>query len=268
MVDGARIMHPKAIAGFLVAIQLTACATAVFPTDDPSLADDGGAPDGAQKSDASPHVPGTDSATPDASVDPDAATTDAGAPDSSVVDASLVDSAVIDSSVIDSGSVCPAVFKGTLLTFDFTGEPGSQASTAPVTAAGGLTAGSISRVGVAANAGSNSINATGWTTASSPDGSRYYTFTLTPHPKCALDISSVSLDTSSSGTGPINGAIATSDDAFAAAAAFNTGVLTSVNVTVSKSGKAVEIRVYGFNASMAVGTMRIQSKLTVSGALN
>jgi hypothetical protein len=204
--------------------------------------------------------------------DPDAAdsgdidgTTDTG----SMIDAGLSDAsqdATLDAGA-DSSSLCNSMFMGTLATWDFTGEPGNQASTAAKSVAQGITATAVSRANtITPVAGTNSINGSGWS-LSKLDGTRYYTFTITPAAKCALDISSVAIDTKASNTGPADGAIATSDDSFVSATHFGPNSSTTVNLSVSGSTKAVEIRIYGYNASSAQGTLRVQNTLTISGAL-
>jgi hypothetical protein len=220
---------------------LLGCATAVDTGDDTAAVPDdaGGGSDTALR-------PGYDSSY----LQPDASTSD---PDGNV-----------DTDASTGSSACS--FSGVLAKFDFTGEPGSQASTVATSSAPGITAGSLSRSGtITAASGSNSMNGSGWPT-SALDGTRYYTFTLTPG-SCVLDITSVSIDTKASTTGPIDGAIATSDDGFATTSAFTPGSSTKVSLSVSGTSKAVEIRLYGYKASGSAGTMRIQNTMTVTGSL-
>jgi len=159
-------------------------------------------------------------------------------------------------------------FTGALATFDFTGESGSQTSTPSASKATGVIAGDVKRASaLTAVSGSDSMNASGWTTASHADSSKYYTLSLTPPSGCTLDITSISVDTSASNSGPSNGAVATSADSFAAQTNFITGAAHSVAVSVSGATGATELRVYGYGASSTGGTMRLQSTLTVTGAL-
>jgi hypothetical protein len=193
----------------------------------------------------------TPDATTDVSVD---ATADAGADASDAADAA-------------DASSCPYAFNGTLATYDFTGEPGNQASTAPSAVVSGLTAGSISRSSaLVAVSGANSINSSGWSTGAL-DSTRYYTLTLTPPAGCVLDVASISLDTKTSGTGPASGDVATSADGFASDSAFTPNAVTSVTLSVSGATSAIEIRIYGYAATSAQGTMRIQNTMSVSGSL-
>ncbi len=186
-------------------------------------------------------------------------------------DAGAGDAATDDGSVVqDAGppaDASPCAASGTLATYDFTGEPGNQSSTASASAVAGISAGSISRAAnLTAVSGANSINASGWSTAGL-DKSLYYTFTITPTSSCALDLTSLGIDTKESGTGPASLAVATSADNFASTTTFAINSSTSVALSVSGATKAVEVRVYGYDATGAGGTMRIQTTLTVSGAL-
>jgi hypothetical protein len=172
--------------------------------------------------------------------------------------------------VSDSGNTnngCTS-FQGTLATFDFTGEPGNQTSTAPTSTASGVTAGAISRASsLTATSGQDSINASAWATTTKLDTSRYYTFTLTPSSPCTLDVSSLSITTKASSTGPASAAVATSDDAFAKTTTFAPNVTATPALSVNGATGAVEIRVYGYDASGAGGTMRVDTTLTVAGSL-
>jgi hypothetical protein len=180
----------------------------------------------------------------------------------------------------DSGSTSPktdggststgsCAFTGALATYDFSGESGDQTSTAAKTKATGVTATDVKRAtALTAVSGSDSINASGWATATHVDTSKYYTLSVTPPSGCKLDITSISVDTSASGSGPSNGAVATSDDSFSATTNFTPGSTANPGLSVSGSTGAIEIRVYGYGASSGAGTMRMESTLTVSGSLS
>jgi hypothetical protein len=156
---------------------------------------------------------------------------------------------------------------GTLVTYDFTGQPGNQASTGASATMAGLTAASMTRAStITATAGTNSINGSNWA-KSGIDTTRYFTFTLTPG-SCALDITSLSIDTKSSTTGPVSGAIATSEDSFATTTAFTPGTAAKVSLSVSGATKPVEVRIYGYSASGSTGTFRIENTLSAAGSLN
>jgi hypothetical protein len=164
--------------------------------------------------------------------------------------------------------LCANPTNGALLTFDFSGALGSQTSTAPTSSAAGITAGALTRsAALTAVAGSGSINASDWATGGSRDATRYYTFTLTPDAGCSLDLTSMSIDTKTSTSGPSSAAIATSADAFASTTSFTPNSVAPVTLAISGETGAVEVRVYGFGAAATGGTLRIQTTLTVSGAL-
>jgi hypothetical protein len=164
---------------------------------------------------------------------------------------------------VDSSS-CAST--GTLVTYDFAGQPGNQTSTVATSSMSGITAGSVSRAStITAVTGANSINGSDW--SSSLDTSRYYTFTLTPPTTCALDITSISIDTQASSTGPTSASVATSNDNFATTTSFTPGTTATVSLSVSGATKAVEVRIYGYGASGTGGTLRIESTLTASGSL-
>jgi hypothetical protein len=157
---------------------------------------------------------------------------------------------------------------GALVTFDFTGESGNQTSTAPKSTVLGISAGSISRSGsLAAVAGTSSINASNWAASSTVDPTHYFTLTITPDPKCTLDVTSVSADTKVSSTGPSNASVATSHVNFAARSPLSVGAPSTAALSVSGAMGAVEFRVYGYGAGSTSGTMRMQSTVSVSGTL-
>ena len=175
-------------------------------------------------------------------------------------------------SKVDSGSPStsgPCSASGVLATFDFNGEPGDQSATAVKTSATGITAGEVKRAsGLTGVSGSDSMNSSGWSTSSSVDTSKYYTFTITPDSACTLDVTSIAIDTQKSGTGPAKGSVATSKDSFGLKTAFTPGSASNVTTSISGATGALEIRVYGYNASSGSGTFRVQNSLTVSGSLH
>ena len=208
----------------------------------------------------------------DASQDIDATSQDIDAPPGRP-DADMTPDASIDAGTIDANTTpdapltgCQHPASGVLVTFDFTGAAGNQASTAAKSTATGVTAGAITRsAGLTATAGSGSINSSGWPTATTIDTTKYYTFTITPDPTCVLDLTSMSIDTKSSGTGPASSAAATSNDAFAIDTTFTPSTVATVTLGVSGASAATEVRVYGYHAGSASGTFRVQNTLTISG---
>lgn len=234
---------------------LTACATGLAGPDDSTSWDD---QDGAAAvSDAAPKPkPSNDAGTPkqDASSSNDASQ-------------SKADSG---SSSNDSGtttSTCTP-FTGKLASFDLSGEPGDQTSTSPSALTTNLSATDLTRSSVlTATLGTSSINSSNWALSTSIDTTRYYTLTLTPKNGCTMSLSSVSITTQASSTGPAHGALATSFDKFVKTTSVSVGATATPSLSVSGATGAVEIRIYGYDASSTAGTLRIDSTLTVSGSL-
>lgn len=225
---------------------------------------DGGADTGRSADTGTPSDSGTtpqDSGTPSDSGSPSGDSSTPG-------DSSMPTDAPHDVFIPDGG--CPGHgTTGILATFDLSSQPGSETSAPATSSAPGVTAGAISRAAaLSAVSGSGSINASGWGTGSSADSSRYYTFTLTPAAGCSMALTSLALDTQASATGPKNGDVATSADAFGAhGTSFSATGTTNVTLSVSSTPGAVEVRVYGYGASGTGGTFRIQNTMTVSGSL-
>lgn len=167
-----------------------------------------------------------------------------------------------------SMSSCASPFSGVLATWDLTGEPGTQTSTAAKTTAPGVTAGVLTRSqGLTAVAGANSINSSNWATSSTLDPMRYYTFAITPPAGCAMDITSLAVDVRSSSTGPTMAAMATSADNYMKTTPLSTVAPGMVMPMLVGATKTVEVRFYGWMASASGGTMRVENTLSVSGAL-
>ena len=231
-----------------LAAALTACATAGVGSDDttatPTPKKDAGT------ADASPF--GKDASTPEQDAAPPPTQQDSGAPQ--------------QDSGNNNNTSCTA-YQGALATWDLSSEPGNETSAPASGVATGLGASDLSRASaLTAVSGSSSINSSNWTTSSSIDTTRYYAFTLTPPSGCTLDVTKLSITTSASSTGPKSAALATSDDNFAQTTSVTIGTATP-SVSVSGASGAVEVRVYGYGASSTSGTMRISSKLTVSGSI-
>jgi len=170
----------------------------------------------------------------------------------------------VDASANES-STCAA--SGTLVTYDFTGAPGNQTSTAATSTTSGITAGAVARAStITPVSGANSINGSGWST-SSLDSTRYYTLSISPPPSCTLSITSIDIDTKSSSTGPASASLATSADGFSTKTTVTTNASTSVAMSVTGVTSTLEVRVYGYAASGTAGTMRIENTLSVAGTL-
>ena len=80
-------------------------------------------------------------------------------------------------------------------------------------------------------------------------------------------MTSVAIDAKSSGTGPSTAEIATSADQFAQNATISTSSPTTVPIAMSAVSGTLEVRVFGFGATGASGTMRVQGSLTVTGTI-
>ena len=170
---------------------------------------------------------------------------------------------------VDSGNNTSCTpFTGALAAFDLTSAPGNQTSTPATNVAADVTAGDLSRSSaLTATSGAGSINSSNWATSTAADTTRYYTFKLTPKSGCALDLTSLSVTTAASKTGPTLASVATSDDNFGAMTAVSVGASDSPALAVSGASNAVEVRLYGYAASATTGTLRISGTLTVSGSL-
>lgn len=160
---------------------------------------------------------------------------------------------------------CAQAASGTIGTWDLSNATGMQAST-PGTSKPGATAGALTRSSdLGAVSGAGSINADGWPSSTQLDTTQgYFTFTIAPPSGCTVSITSASIMTSASGTGPVKIAIATSADQFG-----HTSSLTSSStpsLSVSAASGTVELRVFGYDSSNLNGTMRISGQLTLTGS--
>ncbi len=164
---------------------------------------------------------------------------------------------------------CATPASGILATWTFTGATGSQAMTAATSSVTGLTAGQVSRAAsLTVASGQNSINSTNWGTTATRDATRYYTVTLTPPSGCKLDLTSAAIDAKASGTGPAAAAVSTGADTFAGTVSLSTSVASTPSLAITDVTTALEIRIYGYNASSTTGTMRLQNTLTFTGSLH
>jgi hypothetical protein len=167
-----------------------------------------------------------------------------------------------------SSGTCAQAFTGTLATWSFAGQAGNQTSTPATSQATGVTAGPVTRAAaLTANPGANSINSTNWPLTATRDATKYYAFTIAPPAGCTLSITGVNIDALSSGTGPASAQISTSADNYVAASSVSTSTAGLVAATVTDASAMVEVRVFGYAATAAGGTMRIQGALSVDGQL-
>jgi hypothetical protein len=166
----------------------------------------------------------------------------------------------------DAGPACASSgFAGALATFDFAGLPGTELSVAPSSTAPGVVGGELSRSSALVDeSGAGSINSKEWSTGTTADPTRHYTLTITPPTNCAMSLSTLTLTSSSSSTGPKAIDVATSVDGFAT---YSSLTFTGAQPLSGTSRAPVEIRVYGYQATSADGTYRLEDALTVSGSL-
>ncbi len=183
-----------------------------------------------------------------------------------------VDGAIVaaDAAPLDAPiAACALPASGVLATWSMTTAPGGQATSAASSAAPGVTAGDLHRAaGLTASAGAGSMSASNWATSAQRDLSRYYTLSIAPPAGCRLDLSSLSVSAKASGTGPAAAAVATSADAFALTASVATAAPSTPALAVTDATGAVEVRLYGYGATSASGTLRLQTELTLSGVVH
>ena len=199
--------------------------------------------------------------------------TDAGKPKDGGVskDASTDATTVAPEAGVDAGGPPPACsFAGILAKYDLSALSGSAAKADPTTVNGGIVATAIVRSNVAAASASGGLNASGWPTAAAVDATKYFSFKLTAPAGCAFKTSTVAVNLKASGSGPANGSVATSADAFAGQTAASTAgtSLTLPIVADTGAGQTLEVRIYGYAAAGASGTLRVDNLVTVSGALH
>ena len=167
-----------------------------------------------------------------------------------------------------SGS-CTSPSSGVLATWSFAGQAGNEATVAASSSASGVTAGSIARSsGLTAVSGATSINSSNWPLGAQLDLTRYYTLTIAPPAGCALDLTSAAVDAKASASGPAMAAIATSADNYTQTSAVTTSAPSTPALAVSGATAMIEVRIYGFSAGSASGTLRVQNTLTLSGAVH
>jgi hypothetical protein len=164
---------------------------------------------------------------------------------------------------------CASPFTGVLATYDFTGAAGNEASLAATSTATGVTATAFTRsADIAATGGNNSINSNNWPTAATLDTTKgFYTLSVTPPSGCSLSLTAMSIDNTVTGSGPGTVEAGTSADAFATTVAITRNAVATPTLSVSGATAAVEVRIFGFNASSSNGTFRVQNTFTVSGSL-
>jgi hypothetical protein len=169
----------------------------------------------------------------------------------------------------DSGTTGgDCAFSGALATWSFTGETGTQASTAASASATGVTASALARsAGLTAVSGLSSINSSNWPTAAQLDATKYYAFSITPPASCMIAITTIEIDAKSSGTGPASAVAATSIDAYTQTTSVSTTAPETITLNTTATASPIEVRVYGFSATGVNGTLRLQQAVTVNGTI-
>jgi hypothetical protein len=178
--------------------------------------------------------------------------------------------AAIDGATADAfvGS-CTAPGSGTLATWAFAAETGDQASTVAASTATGVVAGAVARgSGVTPDSGAGSINSTDWALGGLRDPTKYYTFAVSPPPGCLLDLTTVSISTRASTSGPASAVVATSIDGFKATTAVGASSASAVTLAVANAAGLVELRIYGYAAMRTTGTWRLDAMLSVAGVVH
>jgi hypothetical protein len=164
-----------------------------------------------------------------------------------------------------SSSGCAMTFTGVVATWNLSSATGDQTSTPASSMAPGGTATAISRsAGLTAVAGAGSINASNWPTGML-DPTKYFTVSITPPNGCTLALTSATIDAKASASGPASGAIATSADSFGQDGTISTSSPSTPALTVTGQSGAVEVRIYGYAATSAQGTLRVQNTLSLAG---
>jgi len=150
--------------------------------------------------------------------------------------------------------------------YNFTGQPGNQASQAVATTAPGVTAGDIIRgPGLVPNAGATSINSNSWTLggtiANAITNNDYYSFTIN-FGSTVFNLTTLDYNQQVSSTGPSTINLLTSIGGFVDTAVVASFASTSGPISVNLSSLTgvtgtVEFRLYGFGATNTAGTYRL-----------
>lgn len=166
------------------------------------------------------------------------------------------------------GGHCAMAASGELASWDLTGQPGTQDATPAATTLAGVTAQPVTRSpSLSPSPGTDSISASNWPTAGQPDPASYYTLSLAAPSGCGLTLSSIMIDVKSSSTGPASAALSTSEDGFVQDLPVSTSAPGQLTLSITSTSGALELRVYGYSAAAATGTMRIQNALSITGAI-
>jgi hypothetical protein len=163
---------------------------------------------------------------------------------------------------------CTMPFSGVLATWSLAGATGSQTSTSAGTTAPGVTAMPLTRApALIAATGTGSMNSTNWPLGPALDPMSYYTIAVSPPAGCNLSVSSLVADIKSSNTGPASAAAGTSADSYAATSPVATNAPSTPTLSATITSGNLEIRIFGYGATMTSGTMRVQNDLSVMGSI-
>ena len=180
------------------------------------------------------------------------------------------DATVPDGAVgTDASPTSACAFTGQLVAFDLDQAMGAQADLAPSSKVAGLGATPLRRGGVMTVPTNHAMNASDWPLGGI-DLTKHFVFTVTPPAGCAVTASSLAVELKASGTGPASAAAGTSVDGFAARqslAASGGGAAVVLFAAGTKTTAALEVRIFGFDASSSGGTLRLQGTLALTGTL-
>ena len=133
-----------------------------------------------------------------------------------------------------------------------------------------VTFGQFTRVGLSSSTAGGAMNSSGWATAGAVDLGKYVSFTITPQSGYQLNLTSISLSTQRSSTGPqaasigiyIGGVLqGTIGGNYAPPTSL---AATSWNFNDITTTQAVEFRLYGYSAGATGGTLRFDN-VAISG---
>jgi hypothetical protein len=211
-----------------------------------------------------------DSGTLDGAVTDGGAASDSAAATDAPSDQAASDAALDSAPMGPEASTCPMTgFMGVLAAYVTTGLPGDEASVPSSSVPAGVTAAPLSRSSaLVASSAANSIDSKNWPTTATADDNSYYTISVTPPAGCTLTLTSLAIDVKASADGPTAGDVATSVDAFATHTGSLPGTATTTLPLTASSPGAIELRIYGYQATTSDGSFRVQSTLTLSGGLN
>jgi hypothetical protein len=178
---------------------------------------------------------------------------------------------------IGGGTACA---QGNIVTYDYTGQSGNQATTPASSVAAGLTASDIARSSdLVPDSQAGTMSATNWPTTATLANINLgsYTFTLTPTEGFVLNLSQLQIPLLRTGAGPGQVAVRSSLDNFATniAAPFTppTGSSPSTyTVDLTAPGfqnltSPITFHVYGYNANNSVGSLRFYPSTVVTGTV-